>query len=59
MDIKDLKIVSEKELKKVREHFGLLLREIEYLNEKHETKRTDLHNAFLKAKIVRDLLNGI
>lgn len=39
MDVKDLKIVSKKELRKAGEEFGNLLREIEYLKENPETKK--------------------
>ena len=42
MDIKDLKIVSEKQLKKVKEDYGSLLRAIEYFKDNPETKRVDI-----------------
>lgn len=59
MDIKDLKIVSEKQLKKVKEDFGSLLRAIEYFKDNPETKRADILRIVKESIEFRDTLDNL
>lgn len=59
MDIKDLKIVSEKQLKKVKEDFGSLLRAIEYFKDNPETKRVDILRIVKESIEFRDTLDNL
>ena len=59
MELKDLKIISKKELEKAKEEFGSLLRAIEYFKDNPETKRVDILRIMKSAIEFRDTLENI
>lgn len=59
MDLLNLKIVSKKELRTIKEDFGVLLRNIEYLKDNPKTEKIHVFQVVQTAIDFRKLLNDL